>query len=314
MTRIVFCVTTIPDRFNKIYATLNCALNQLRPFDQIYVTIPEQSKSGKNFQKKDFNDFENYVANHKNGLLVKILRPKIDYGSIMKFLTVLEVEKDPETLLLIGDDDRFMGPLTSSLFLQKSTEYPNAALSCSGWAVGQFPCYLQFVHSFKEDKSVDWLQGTDGILLKRKFFESSMQLIDYSCVAKHQMEDLYKINDDHWIAYLLSRQKVPRIVIGCRSTDYFSFLEHSKTSSISGRSSFYYEIAKICHYSVQQGVYNTHIDSLCSFIIIGFLILFSIVLFLTLWCCFNYHWKSKRMLIPLTSLCFGLYLIYSIYI
>ena len=203
--RLVYCLTTIPSRLKFILPIIDSVLSQTRKPDQVYLTIPLKDRKQRPFDSNDLKNLEQHLKTHPYGHLVKLLRPVTDWGPIMKILAVLTEETDPETRMLIGDDDRIVLPKTVQMYENSAIKYPNAALSISGWSYGSFPFYFQCIHDQSQDKEVDWLQGTDGILIKRDWLNLE-QVTNYQQVPL-EYQRLFMNQDDHWIAYHLHKQQ-----------------------------------------------------------------------------------------------------------
>lgn len=77
-------------------------------------------------------------------------------------------------MIVVFDDDVIVDRNVVKILLSKSKLYPNACLSFSGWSAGTFPFLCQRVWNNLLDTEVDWIQGHDSILLKRKFCECCM--------------------------------------------------------------------------------------------------------------------------------------------
>src|SRR5687768_8477868 len=94
--RTVFSLTTTPDRINRIRPTLESLRDQTRPANAIYLNVPYYSrKTGKPYQLPEWlDDFPE----------VTVVRCE-DYGPATKLIPALELEKDPETIIIVVDDD-----------------------------------------------------------------------------------------------------------------------------------------------------------------------------------------------------------------
>ncbi len=180
--KVACSFTTIPSRLPLIYPIVEAILNQTRLPDIIYIHIPYISKRGKEYQQKDIVKLEESIQQHKNGHLVKINRVRHDYGAITKLLPTIEIERLCEnwenTYVLIIDDDRIMSPRCVESFIRKAEEYPDYALSMSGWIQSGYQFLLGPNVS---DTHVDWIEGTNGIFcpLKYLYLEMLLKHINY---------------------------------------------------------------------------------------------------------------------------------------
>jgi hypothetical protein len=239
--RIIASLTTIPNRISKIEKTINALYNQTIKFDNIYLNIPFSFKGKKYIIPKFLDKYDN----------LKIIRCK-DYGPITKIIPVLNIEKDKNTIIVTFDDDSIPSSNVLSILLRKSKKYPDCALSFSGWCIGNFPFYFEFIGNNEEDLEVDWIQGTHSILYHRKFINKKKLLT----ISKNKK--LFK-NDDHAISFYLKKNNIKRISIGYNCKEYFtSNNEISKIDAISGNFSFKFfkEVADICFYLKKINIYN----------------------------------------------------------
>lgn len=267
MPRFVVCLTTIPERLDKVEKVVKTYLNQLSPPDVIYVTIPLVCKSGKLY---DENIVKQIGGIHP---IIRVLRPPIDHGPIMKFYNVLSHEKERETKLLIVDDDKYAKIGLISLFKKYSKKYPNHALSLTGWIFGKFPFYFENGKNRGVDTRVDWLQGTDCILVKREWFEQE-SLLNYE--ACEGVSELFRKNDDHWIAYHLHRKNVPLTVIGKDPDCFLKISDYSRENAISGQTLFFWGVFRVGMYLREKGYYSTSVTMVKS--VTFRFILFTIIL------------------------------------
>lgn len=284
--RLVYCLTTIPSRLGNLPRVLDSALAQTRLPDQIYLTIPARTRKGDPYP--DLAPLYDFLKTHIRGFLVTILRPAVDHGPIMKMLAVLGVETNPDTALLIGDDDRMLAPWVFETFLSYYLQYPGSALSCSGMIYGKWPAILEVVTSedSAEVREVDWLQGTDGILIPRKYLFRE-RLLDYSQVPL-ELQKTFQQNDDHWLAYQLHKQGVSLRVISSKTCFSPLPLEPISGSSlftggnmgISTRKGFYGEVLSLCGYLKSIGYYRRPASLLNSLSLTVILFLGSLLSFL----------------------------------
>ena len=96
MTRTVLTLTTSPQRMQHLPLVLDALLNQLISPDAVYLTLP------KRYRNRDAYIIPGWL---RDELQVTLLHRADDLGPVMKILPVLEVEADPDTLLITVDDD-----------------------------------------------------------------------------------------------------------------------------------------------------------------------------------------------------------------
>jgi hypothetical protein len=100
--RVVVTLTTIPTRENSVLETIRSIQSGTLKPDCVYVNIPDW--------------YPRFGVGPDPNLKVKLeeIGAKVnsckDYGVLTKLLPTLELEKDPETVLVIGDDDALYQP------------------------------------------------------------------------------------------------------------------------------------------------------------------------------------------------------------
>ena len=265
--RVVLSLTTIPNRIYLIKKVILSILNQSVHFDALYFNVPEMSLKNIPYKIplfiKNIND-ERFILNRC-----------IDYGPITKLIPTLEKETDPDTIIIICDDDQIWAKNTLELFLIKQKEFPNDALSLSGFCIGKFPFLFQIDCKSETDPLVDWIQGTTGILIKRCMLNTE-KLKDYSKVQIN--ERILRRNDDHWINYHLHCNHINRRKIAGDSEKYFSDGDIRRVDAISGRVGiFQLEILYIC---LSLNIYNKTLPIHFNTTKYGFVIAFVIIIFL----------------------------------
>lgn len=110
--RVVISLTTIPPRLPKIKATLESLDRQ--PVDCIYLHLPDYCK-----KTNSTYAIPGWLSEDRFKRL-KINRGIEDLGPITKLLPTLDLETDPNTLILICDDDHLYGAGWADSFIQHS--------------------------------------------------------------------------------------------------------------------------------------------------------------------------------------------------
>lgn len=243
--RVVATLTTIPNRIKHIKPILKSLVKQTRKFDTIYLNIPLKSNKGRKYIiPKDLLD-----GFPKD--LVKIVRCEKDYGPITKLIPTLYHEKDPETCIVIFDDDQLIHRHVNKILIEKSQKYPNSALSFSGWCIGVFPFLFQPLKTHKKDIEVDWIQGSDSIFIKRRFIDIN-KILDYSGFPV----DKFTRNDDHWISHNLDINHINRIKIDRDATEYFKPSSNTQIEPLSRSIKFIPDIFHISFILKKRGTYK----------------------------------------------------------
>ena len=167
--RIIVSLSTLPSRVGNLYRVLNSILeNEIKP-DIVYVNIPKYS----NREKKEYYIPEN-LKRMEN---VKINIVDQDYGPITKLYPTLFEERNPDTIIICIDDDKEYDKKLIGHLVSVSDLYPNECVCVSGWSFINLgfvalPISLPINNIIK---NVDILQCYNGVLYKRKFFDSDFK-------------------------------------------------------------------------------------------------------------------------------------------
>lgn len=249
MTRIVASLTTIPGRIFRIRKTVMSLINQTRKLDQLYINIPHKFKN-------QTYDIPQFLVSLEKKRELKIIRCE-DYGPITKLVPTMFQETDPDTYLIIFDDDVIVDEKIVQILEGKIELHPRSALSFSGRIFGYFPFYFEYVCSNKQDRKVDWVQGCHSICLKREWVDQDL-LSSFSDAPKIDR------NDDHRISGYLAQKGISRIVINYNADDYIKFTDYSRISPISAGPPFVYFVIRLCWYFRNKGLYTEPINTLSS--------------------------------------------------
>jgi hypothetical protein len=200
--RVVFSLTTTPDRIAGIIPTLSSLLDQTCGADDIYLNIPRHS------------------LRHRCGYEIPASLPAIssltvvhcerDWGPATKLIPTLQRETDPNTLIVVVDDDQVYPRCMLESFVAFSRELPEAALCSRGFRVPpgldhaqRGTIYGTGIHSAQD---VEVMQGSAGFLVRPRFF--TPEFFDYEAAPESAF-----FCDDIWIAGHLARNQVRRLVI-----------------------------------------------------------------------------------------------------
>lgn len=152
MADLVITLTTIPSRFDKIGETLDSLVAQRAPVREVRLNIPHR------FAR--FPDYDGHLPEVPAG--VTIYRPASDMGPATKVLpTIADLAAEPETPVLLCDDDRIYPPDWAADFLDLHKSYPDKAICISGFnlpklgvAPGYAPYYMP--RAVFRRKAWDW--------------------------------------------------------------------------------------------------------------------------------------------------------------
>ena len=100
--RVVVTLSTIPYREKSVVDTIISIKNGTLVPDAIYVNVPTWYP---NFNRAPDPNLKTQLENA--GAIVNSCK---DYGTFTKFIPTLEIEKDPDTLIIIIDDDNVYSP------------------------------------------------------------------------------------------------------------------------------------------------------------------------------------------------------------
>ncbi len=192
--RIVVSFTTTPKRIHLIEPTIQSLVKQTVLPDRIYLNIPERSaRTGGPYEIPAF--LERYP-------LVKVNHVPKDEGPITKLAPAVRAESNPETIIIICDDDTTYVPEFIQRFvdLYKNPENSNTVLANS--------CRNDFNPA--PVPQCDYPEGWSGVAFKRKFFHSDFE--DY--LKKALTDKKCFTSDDLLIGNYLDLHAVPRIRLG----------------------------------------------------------------------------------------------------
>ncbi|MGB5834353.1 MAG: hypothetical protein WBG92_20535 [Thiohalocapsa sp.] len=134
-----------------------------------------------------------------------------DLGPATKLLSTLTEERDPDTIIITIDDDVAYPPTLVQKLVQSARLYPNSAIGFTGWQRTKLPSD-SLVQHFNDEISeclvwqpVDVIEGTRGVLYRRRFFNQS--------IFRHLSSlEAFRYHDDIFFAGYLSSREVPRHV------------------------------------------------------------------------------------------------------
>lgn len=223
--RTVCSLTTRPFQPYYFKDVLDSLVEQ---FDAVYLTLPYISHKGIKYPE----------ISHPG---VTIVRPEKDYGPITKFFGPLDIEKDPDTLIVILDDDVVYKPNTRRQYMREHLKYPGCVLSGSGiiykysnihWLLSISPRrnnMSPILPSFVGSNHTTTVVGSCGIAFERNLLDK-FELLSFMNIWCENYRDCF-INDDIVISAYFSQKKITRLLVnvdnsGCR--------DDKDTESLSG--------------------------------------------------------------------------------
>ena len=212
--------------------------------DAIYACLPEISLKGVAY------DISSDLRDHIQKCGVGILDCQ-DEGPITKILPVLDIETEPETVLITIDDDMGIESSLVGVYKTKCRAYPNAAFSLSGWICGSpIWLYLELVAYPWVDTVVDVIEGSGVNCFRRKHLDP------------RRLRELLAANvwgqrhDDHILGAQLSDLGIPKLVISADKFRLTSWRQGVANGGLSTNSGFFGESFSIMDTLVKKGYYG----------------------------------------------------------
>ncbi len=194
--RIVVSLTTTPGRLKHINTTVASLNNQTMKPDKIYLNVPyKYAKTGESYVIPD------ELHNNPN---LTINYVEKDYGPGTKLLGVLKVEQDPNTMIIIVDDDITYDKDLIKYLYHGSQDHPNSVITFSGsktinkWS---YPTLNLF-----SPCSAQMFAGFSGALFMRKFINDDVfnyPFVDKACF----------VSDDCYLSKHVQNNNIQIIVL-----------------------------------------------------------------------------------------------------
>ena len=215
INNIIISLTTIPNRLMEPSAHMGSRLGIKTILEQSYnnyevhFNIPYSYKrTGEEISIPSWLD--EYSTSYPH---LKIFRTE-DYGPITKILPTLERIEDPETLIIVLDDDLYYMDGLIEAHVEARQKYPNCAIGFAGLSAINGTCH--FCTTLKEDTRVKILEGYKSVSYLRSFFDIDELKTDF--VNKSWNDDLvlsaymgYKNIHKMVIAYSKDTDFSPRV-------------------------------------------------------------------------------------------------------
>jgi hypothetical protein len=240
--RVVCSLTTRPKQPYYFSEVLDILVKQ---FDAVYLTIPKISRKG----------IEYPIISHPGVTIVDIDK---DYGPITKYFGALEYEKDPDTLIVVVDDDiKYSNKLRSQYTYEHMYNYNNVI---TGGGIiykyaGKLPWYLSmtgrqpnFVSSFPSftgNMRTSTVCGYTGVAFRRGLIDK--QELKGFIVENNKCI----INDDIVISAYFANKNIKRMFVNIDDSIY----EKNKDTESLSRDTSQYKF-----YDTQYKAYLHFID------------------------------------------------------
>ena len=200
-------LTTIPSRLARLTKTLESLKKQTLKPTRINLCVPERCiKEDQTYQ---------IPAEIADDPAITIIHCQQDWGPATKLLGSLVICDDPETRIIVVDDDIIYPPDLVEKLVARSNQYPESAIGFCGWQVrdvakGRDHFYRNLVYEDRRPgldfvTSVDVLEGYRGVLTKARFWDQKA-VLDYSQAPKQAF-----YVDDSWLSGHLARRGIDRL-------------------------------------------------------------------------------------------------------
>jgi len=187
MSQVIVSLTTVPNRLMepKDYMgtrlELKTLLEQSYKNYEIHFNIPHSYK--RTGDKLHIHDWLYDFEQSKHHL--KIFRTE-DLGSITKIIPTLERINNPDTIIIVSDDDLYYMDGMIEAHLEARERYPNAAIGFAGISALDGSCH--FCTTLVKDTRVKILEGYKTVSYKRSFFD--IEEFKTNFVSKSWNDDL----------------------------------------------------------------------------------------------------------------------------
>jgi hypothetical protein len=165
---VIVTLTTVPNRLSEHNGVCSAKLALTTLLEQTY------SKYEVHFNIPFYyRDNPIVVPSWVDEYLIKYSHLKVfrtdDYGSITKIFPTLERIVDPETMIIVADDDLYYVNEMISAHVEARSRYPEAALGFAGLSSLDGSCH--FCTTIQKDTRVRILEGYKTVSYLRRFFD-----------------------------------------------------------------------------------------------------------------------------------------------
>lgn len=235
--RVVASFTTIPSRIKNLEPALTSLVRQTKTLDHIYLSLPRRSlKPG---EEQIAYELPAFLQKSVFSNTVSIVWLEYDYGPVCKLFGGWLSEHDPNTCIIILDDDVCYSCTMVEKLVRWTSRYPHAAIGFSGWRFLEEPPYIRFelngvknatnpsICRFSSEPPfvVDMLCGCGAIMIKRGFIPEIDVLKQWS------RNPCLRCVDDVTISACLSQNEVQRLLIRGDTDGYLLTLPNPLSAS-----------------------------------------------------------------------------------
>lgn len=201
----VITLTTIPSRLKAEYAEgikkcIDSLINQQYPGAyEIHFNVPYTLKS-----TGEVYTIPQWIKDLQAAGKLKIFRTE-DYGPVTKLYPTIERISDPDTIIVVADDDLVYHPLMLDAQVKNQTKFDKAAVGYDGidcWEPIFNDVRDHFVTAHRHNMRVKVLQHYKTISYKRSFFQDDFRPF---------MDEYYEWNDDLLLSAYLGKHNIKRV-------------------------------------------------------------------------------------------------------
>jgi len=224
--KVVISLSTVPERLSNENMELNPSMSIISLLNleyenyEIHFNIPLiNKKSG-----KPYNVPEWLIKLEKENSKLRLFRSE-DYGPPTKIIPTIQRVLDPETYLIIVDDDHAYERSMIIEHLKKHEIYKNCVLGFAGLCSGDPNLY--FCTSVEKDTEVQIMEHYKSVSYKREYFK----------------EDFFEEfagkswNDDVMLGAYMGKHKIKKIVLNYEKETNF----HARSNSFPIQKSVYHQ-------------------------------------------------------------------------
>lgn len=176
MTEVFVSLTTIPSRTNNLQKCLNSLIHQQYPVTKILLTIPERTlRTGQKVNVPEFLKESPYDK------WVTVVRPKKDYGPIMKYIGCYKHINEDSAIFICDDDQEYHPTLIKKLMLKYISLGETRVITAMGETI--LTTDTVFGHSGVIVPAYAIPIIRNEVLRSNKYIRKSCQLVDDNWVS-----------------------------------------------------------------------------------------------------------------------------------
>jgi hypothetical protein len=233
LPRIVVSISTLIGRLKPLESTISSLLHQTLLPDIIYIHIPILASNTKNSltelkeslqpQLDILRDLEERYHDH----VIFHFIHGVDYGPSMKLIGSLQLEKDPETIIITMDDDSTYDARVIQQLIEESCRRPNNSICTCCEIIVSNPKHksMSWDGQTWQGECHGWIKGFQGAVYRIKWFQDNHIVNDY----QHAPYGCH-YHDDVWISGILRQHGVKPWMI---KSDFPPVIKHVRDKYLS---------------------------------------------------------------------------------